>query len=125
MTFKKEQAKSILISILNDDISVELHIKILNLLADISSDPIVSNKYYKKALGLSPQNVDKAVLAELYYKYAIICEDMNEDDDALIYYKKCIELKDTPFLSGALSNLALFYDDIGESSTAIKYYKES
>ena len=54
-------------------------------------------------------------------------KNRDEEEIAVQYYKKCIglDLKNNPYLASSLSNLALLYDDIGETDLAIKYYQES
>ncbi len=129
MTFKREKAKTLLLEIEKNNISDELRIKVLNALANLSSDSGIIYGYYKKALEINPVNISKDVLSELYYKFALVNEDRNDEKTAVEYYKKCINLdsnpKNNPNLSNALSNIALLYDDLGESDTAIKYYLES
>ena len=129
MTFKRDQAKALLSEIEKNNISDELRIKVLNALANLSSDSNIIYNYYRKAIEINPVNIDKTVLSELYYKFATVNEDLGDDKTAVEYYKKCIGLdsnpKKNPQLSNALSNLALLYDDIGESSAAVKYYLES
>ena len=125
MTFKKEEAKDLLLQIEKEEISNDLKIKVYNLLANLSTNTDTAYEYYEKALKIESINVDKETLAELYYKFALINEDIGEDNDAAKYYKKCIELKDTSYLSNSLANIANLYDDIGERDLAIKYYFES
>lgn len=126
-TFKRDKAKEILNEIEKTEVSNELMVKVYNLLANLTSDNNIACEYYKKALALNPVNIDKAVLSELYYKFALL----NEDDmqTALMYLKKTVELdsnpKKNPHLSDALSNIAQLYDDIGEGDAAIRYYLES
>ena len=129
MTFKRDKAKTLLLEIERNNISDELRIKVLNALANLSSDSNIIYNYYQKALEINPVNISKDVLSELYYKFALVNEDRNDEKTAVEYYKKCINLdsnpKNNPNLSNALSNIALLYDDLGESDTAIKYYLES
>ena len=123
MTFKKDNAREILKSINRSQLPSELHIKVLNLMANL--DTINAYKYYKEALEINPINIDKNILSELYYKFALCCEDRAEDEIAVQYYKKCITLKSTPYLADALANLAILYDDIGEKNLGIKCFIES
>ena len=129
MTFKRDKAKALLLDIEKNNISDELRIKVLNALANLTTDSNIIYNYYQKALEINPINISKNVLSELYYKFALINEDRGDEKTAVEYYKKCINLdsnpKNNPNLSSALSNIALLYDDIGESDTAIKYYLES
>ncbi len=125
MSYKRDKAKEILSEILQCNISDELRIKTLVLLANLTSNKAFD--YYKEAIALNPLGTDKEVLSELYYKFAIENENNGEDEIAVNYYKKCIslEMKKNPYLSDALSNIACLYDDIGETNLAIKYYQES
>lgn len=127
MTFKQEKAKEILLSIKNEKISDELRIKILTLLANLTTDKNLKYEYYSNALEINPLNTDKNILSELYYKFALECEYRDDEKKALEFYKKCISLnmKKNPNLANALSNIAMFYDDIGEKNYALKYYLES
>ena len=74
-------------------------------------------------------STDKKILSELYFKYALLCDDKNDPNKAVEYYKKCINLDSNPKininLSAALSNLAELYDEAGSSDFAAKYYLES
>ena len=126
MTFKKDKAKALLSEIEKENVSGELKIKTYNLLASLSNDANTSEKYYEKAVEHSEENINKLVLAELYYKYASVLEEVGDDEAAIKYYEKCIGSKvDSEYMSGALSNIATMYDDMGDSNLAVKYYKES
>ena len=127
MTFKKDEAKKILNEIKDKTISNELQIKVLLMSANLNNNSNIIYSCYKQALEIDTQNVDKTLLAELYYKFALVSEEIEDDENALLYYKKCIKLDvdNNPRLADALSNVAQLYDDIGESEAAIKYYKES
>ena len=104
---------------------LELKIKVLNLLASISYNTNEEYAYYRRALELDPTTVSKNILAELYYKYALASENLDDERTAVEYYKKCIEIKENSYLSAAMSNLAQIYDDLGETDIAIKFYSES
>ena len=126
MTFKKDKAKALLSEIEKENVSGELKIKTYNLLASLSNDANTSEKYYEKAVEYSEENINKLVLAELYYKYASVLEEVGDDETAIKYYEKCIGSKvDSEYMSGALSNIATMYDDMGDSNLAVKYFKES
>lgn len=126
MTFKKEKAKALLSEIEKETVSGELKIKAYNLHASMTNDTTASEKYYKKALEYSEENVNKLVLAELYYKYANVLEDLDDENAAIEYYKKCIGSDtDSEYMSGALSNIATMYDEMGDRELAVKYYRQS
>lgn len=129
MTFKRQMAKELLTEIEKSTVSNELQIKTLNALANLSTDAKLASEYYQKALGIDFTNVDKSILSELYFKYALTCEELDNEKTAFEFYKKCITLDSNPvknpYLSSALSNIALLYDEAGKTDSAIKYYKES
>ncbi len=127
MTFKHQQAKDLFIEIERSTNSNELRIKTLNALATLTTNSELAYNYLIKALETNTQNVDKSVLSELYFKFAVSCEETGRDKIAFEAYKKCItlDLKPNPYLSSAFSNIAMMYDDAGKSDLAIKYYKES
>lgn len=126
MTFKKDKAKALLSEIEKDNVSGELKIKTYNMLASLSNDVASSEKYYEKAVEFAEDNVNKLVLAELYYKYANVLEELDDEDSAIEYYKKCINSEtESEYMSGALSNIAVMYDEMGERELAVKYYKQS
>lgn len=123
MTFKYKEAKNILNYLEMQPVSGDLKIKILLALANVSNDNKIAVNYYKKALAI--ESSDKNILSELYYKFGLASEYLNDEKTAVEYYRKCVRLGSTPNLSAALSNLALLYDEIGETDAAVKYFNES
>ncbi len=128
ITFKHDKAKKLINEILQENqASEELKIK-SNMLAAVlySEDPLKSYSYYKKAIELVQPLTDKALLADLYFKYALCCDELDEAEEAVLYYRKCSEIdKNNPHLAAALSNLALIFDETGMSELAFKYYQKS
>ena len=65
----------------------------------------------------------------MYFKYALNLDEEGDLENALKYYKKCIETNQNPkintFLSSALANIATIYDEEGKSDSAVKYLTES
>lgn len=123
ITFKRDRAENILNEILDEDISPNLKIKSKLLLANITGNSI------KEALPASVSGIEKNVLAELYFKYALNCDEDCDIENAVKYYKKCVETSQDPninlYLSSALANLASVYDENGKSDLAVKYLQES
>lgn len=121
ITFKNDKAEKLLKEILSEHVSINLRIKTQLLLATITG------------MGLSiPQEtsgIEKSVLAELYFKYAVNKDDDGDVETAVKYYKKCVEtsqdIKVNSYLSSALTNLASIYDENGNTELAIKYLHES
>lgn len=128
ITFKHDKSKLLLNDILEtQNISNELKIKANIAMASLCNDDIkTAYNCYKTALGLVETLTDKKILAELYFKFALCCDDLDETETAVIYYKKCIDIdKNNPHLSSAMSNLALIFDESGMTELAHKYYLES
>ena len=127
VTFKRDKARDVLVELNQKSLSNVLKVKVLVLLANLSSNQKQIYNYYVEAIQLGELNIDKDVLAELYYKFALENENIENEELAVQYYKKCIaiDMKKNPYISDALSNLALIYDDMGETNLAIKYYHEA
>ena len=57
-------------------------------------------------------NTTDDVLAELYFKYALACDDRNDEKNAFEYYTKCIAVGgNNPYKALAYSNMASCYFD--------------
>ncbi len=123
ITFKRDKAEKILKEILLEIISPNLKLKSELLLASITGNNI------KTALPSSTTGIEKTVLAELYFKYALNCDEEGDIETAVKFYKKCVETSQDPkinkFLSSTLSNLATIFDEHGKTEIAIKYLQES
>lgn len=123
ITFKLQLAEKLLREIQEEDISNNLKIKTKLLLASITGSGV------KDALELVSAGVEKNVLAELYFKYALNCDEEGDLESAVKYYKRCIETNQNPkintFLSSALTNIATIFDEEGKSDSAVKYLTES
>lgn len=133
ITFKRDKAKELLDNILESKTaSTSLEVKTYLLLANIcdskSSRTSIYN-YYKHAINVADNTVDKPVLSELYFKFGLILDERDEPEQAVKYYKKCVELDSNPkintYLSSALTNIATLYDEIGKPDYAAKYFMES
>lgn len=128
ITFKHDKAKLLLEDIVSTGgINAETLIKTYLALADISRDDLRSvYSLCKQALNLIEPNTDKSLLAELYFKYAAVCDDLNETETAVKFYKQCIEIdKGNKHLSAAYANLAMICDELDYTQLAIKYYTKS
>lgn len=123
ITFKREKAKKILEEILLEIISPNLKLKSELLLASITGNSI------KSALPSSTTVIEKSVLAEVYFKYALNCDEEGDIETAVKFYKKCVETSQDPkinkFLSSTLANLATIFDEHGKTEVAVKYLQES
>lgn len=128
--YKHDNAKYILNELENSSgLSNELKIKVNLALAKLSKNLNDEFDYYKKSLDFVELGTDKSVLAQLYYRFAGVCDEKNDTKSAVTYYKKCIELDSNPkhnkYLSRSLANLAELYDEVGQTKYAIKYYNQS
>ena len=121
------------IIMLNDIISSqeimpnEIKMRAYIAMGNICSDDIKqAYTNYKKAFELIEPNINSTVLAELYFKFATVCDDIGETETAIKLYRRCIDInKNNPHLASAMSNVAAIYEDTGAKELAIKYYKES
>ncbi len=130
LMYKHDNAKFVLSELEKvTDLSNELAIKVNLASAKLCDNTDLEYEYYKKSLQLVEISTDKSVVSELYYKYAVACDEKDDLRSSAEFYKKCIELDSNPknniYLSMALSNLAELYDDAGATKYAIKYYNES
>lgn len=128
--YKHDNAKFILNELEKiQDLPNELRIKVNMMMAKLCDDINLEYKYYKKSLSLVTSGIDRAVLCELFYKYAAASDEIDDLRTAAEYYKKCIDVDSNPkhntYLSLAMSNLAELYDEAGNSTAAVKYYGES
>ncbi|MBR6099480.1 hypothetical protein IKP85_07010 [bacterium] len=128
-TYKHDKAETLLKDVLNPEegISNELKIRAYLMLATIKNDNIQeAYKNYKSAFTLIEQGTNRKILAELYFKFAAVCDDLDETETAIKLYRRCLDIeKDNPHISTAAFNLAMIYEDTGSTELATKYYKES
>lgn len=121
LTFKRDKAEILLKEIISESISLNLKTKAHLLLSSITGNSI--------ELVENTSEIEKPVLAELYFKYALNHDEQGDLEIAVKYYKKCVEtsqdIKVNAYLSSSLSNLASIYDENGKSELAIKYLHES
>lgn len=121
ITFKNEKAEKLINEVLADGISLNLRTKAKLLQASITGMNI--------ELPQSTFGIEKSVLAELYFKYAVNKDEAGDIEEAVKYYKKCVEtsqdVKINMNLSSAITNLATIYDEDGKPDLAVKYLNES
>lgn len=125
--YKPDNAKFILSELEKQtDLPNELMIKINLANAKMCDDSQTEYEYYKKSINLITPEVNKAIAAKLYYKFAVCLDETDDIKAAVKYYKKCIEIQtNNKYMSNALSNLAQLYDEAGSQDYAVKYYNES
>lgn len=133
ITFKHEKARELIDEILeNGAITKSMEVKTYLLLANLSeaaADKNIVFEYYKHAVSIADKSIEKPVLSELYFKFALMLDEQDETERAVQYYKKCIELDNNPkqntYLASALTNIANIYEDIDKPEYAARYYEES
>ena len=131
ITFKRDKAKDLLNEILQKDrLSANLKVKSYLLLANLTDNiPKLVFNYYKKAMEILDNTVEKQVKSELFFKFALMLDEQGEVELAVKAYKKCIEVDSNPkintYLSSALSNIATIFDETDNSEMARKYSLES
>ncbi len=85
-----------------------------------------ANKYYKKALESVDENTSEERKAELYFKYALTCDDMDDFNSAYEYYSKCVSSQCVnPYKALAYSNMGSCYYDNGNTSDALYCFKQA
>lgn len=116
LTYKNERAidtiKKVIYSV---DTPQSLMVSACTMLGNIYSAmniPDEAYSYYQKALESLDDNTKQETLAELYFKYALACDDRDDEKSAFEYYLKCITLGgNNPYKALAYSNLASCYFD--------------
>ena len=106
----------------------DIYVKAYILLADYAEDNLeFSYNSLKKAMNYAENSEDEVLLAELYYKFAVISDEIGETKQAVVFYKSCIEInkKNNKYLSAAYSNLAAIYEETGVHDSAVKFYELS
>jgi len=128
-TYKHDKAEILLNEILDshENISNELKIKAYIMLATLKNNNIKeAYNCYKLAFSIIEQTTSKRVLSELYFKFAAICDDIDETETAIKLYQRCLNIqKDNPYLATAAYNLAAIFEDTGATDLAVKYFKNS
>ncbi len=129
LTFKKDLAKNVLTEILaKDNLSVDVYIK-ANILSSEFAEENLENAYdfLKSALNYAQDCEDNSLIAELYYKFAVLSDELGETKQAVVFYKNCVEInpKSNPYISSAYSNLAAIYAESGIKDSAVKFYELS
>ncbi len=129
-SYKPEKAKELLLNIsksgeTSEILLIKTYLTLSNI-EDSLSNIEQARKYCEKALEHSNSSTDISVLAELYFKYALISDDSNATNSALEYYEKCITLssdyKVNKFLAAAYSNLATIHLEKRDVGYAVKYF---
>ena len=123
ITFKPDKAKILLTEIIKEETSLELEIKSKLLLSNITGE------WYIDEIPENISSINKSLLSEMYYRYAVHFDKKGNTINAVRYYKKCVETSQDRlvnlYLSSSLTNLATIYDEEGRTDMAVKYLQES
>ena len=123
ITFKNDKAENLLNEILKSEVSPNLEIKTKLLLSSIKDVWLINE------IPPNLNEAEKPIIAEFYFKYALNFDRIGNIENAVKYYKKCVETSQdreiNSYLSSALTNLASIYDEDGQTEKAIKYLLES
>lgn len=128
--YKNERAiKTIEKVIYSVDTPQSLMVSACTLLGNIYYDmnkPDEAYKYYQKAIESLDEKTGDETLAELYFKYALACDDRDDAQNAFEYYTKCIAItSDSPYKALAYSNLGACYFDNENYSDAEKCFQKA
>ena len=105
-----ETIKKVIYSV---DTPASLMVDACTLLGNIYSDvnnPDEAYNYYLKALESLDENASDETRAELYFKYALVNDERENQDTAFEYYTKCISLgENNLYKASAYSNMGSCY----------------
>lgn len=129
-TYKVQKAKEIFEEIVKNpqspkNIVVASYLRLASIEEDSKNSQNSVSQYFKEAVAISNEVTNKKVLAELYFRIALLMDDRNEIGKAKEFYEKCMEINDgnlNSFLSSASSNLATIYLDDGNEEKAVELY---
>ncbi|MCM1265958.1 MAG: tetratricopeptide repeat protein, partial [Candidatus Gastranaerophilales bacterium] len=105
--------KQLLVVSKNPQILADSNILLGNI-ALSSSNKDTAIEYYRAGIKHIDANTEKSTALELFFKYAILSDEINDINNAVEYYQKCIEINEptSKYTALAYSNLGdLFYDN--------------
>ena len=90
---------------------VDACLRLGNIYTDISNTE-EAYKYYTKAIESVDENTSDEVKSELYFKFALVCDEREDEEQAFEYYNKCLAIeKHNSYKAAAYSNLGSCYYD--------------
>ena len=96
-----------------------------NIYSEIKNSEEAYN-YYKKAIESLDEEIESDILAELYFKFALVNDDKGEEALAFEFYNKCIAVNyNNDYKALAYSNLASCYFENSNLDEALACYKKS
>lgn len=85
-----------------------------------------ASKYYQKALESINENTEEKGLSELYFKYALMCDENGDTKTAFDYYNKCISINENnPYKALSYSNMGSCYYENNNLSDAENCFKKA
>lgn len=125
--FKRDKAKEVLEKVIEmKNLPSETYVKAYIALADlVDTDIEIAYNSLKSALWHIQNIQDETLLAEVYFKFALVSDEMGETKQAVLYYKQCVEIekKRNPYIATAYLNLAGIYEEAGVLDSAEKFYE--
>lgn len=108
----------------------EIIVKSNLLLANISllaNNSLLGLNYIKTSLANITEKTDVSIVSELYFQFAFLSDEFKNEETAIEYYKKCIELNCEPNKYTALSysNLGEIYSDKELQEEAKKNFEKA
>ncbi len=103
----------------------------LGLLSQRKCDYSLALEQYEKALEIFSQypKIDNSILSMIYENIATVYDDLSQFDKALIYYKKCLDIKqivnDDLSIGITYSNIGVTYHQLGDYENAMINHKKS
>ncbi len=130
--FKYNEAKENLLELSNLEINSAMKTDIIIELAIIDEyehkleDAMAK---YNNALNIAQKANLKSTLAKIYFRIALLFDDLNDMEKALYHYllaaTDATETNNKIILASAYSNIASIYEERGDTNKAIEYYNKS
>lgn len=127
-SYKTNEAINILYEIISESSDTAITINAYTVLGNIYISLAAKNKAYElynKAIVLSERDNYTKNLPELYFKFAILADENDDVDNAVTYYKNCIDISEdnNKYKSLSYSNLGDFYLDMNDTNLALENFK--
>ena len=110
----------------NINLKIKAHILLGNIYISISEKDRAYN-LYKNAIKISEGEDNLENLSELFFKFAILSDENNDEKNAIHYYNKCIEsaTNNNKYKSLSFSNLGEYYIDTNDINLACENFQNA
>ena len=107
-----DTAKKVIYSVdTPQSLMVDSCIRLGNIYTDMSNLD-EAYKYYSKAIESVDENISNEEKSELYFKFALVCDEREDEEQAFEYYNKCLMIEEhNSYKAAAYSNLGSCYYD--------------